>query len=223
MKAPPQYPQSPGQLGPPPQPTAKPTFKQRFRAMSRWKRFGTIGCSTIIGAIMVCSLCAVVGNALPKSPQPPATAIAPVPTHQVAHRAPTREPTPTPKPTPKLTPTATPTPTPSPTPVPTATPTPMPPAPVQQPAQQPPVQQAPAPPPPASGVNGNPWGYDFNPGNLIYSPNSGFCSYFSCINNFWNGNGYVEECSDGMYGKSGGISWWQLEAAVFTLKKGHYL
>lgn len=102
------------------------------------------------------------------------------------------------------TPTSKPLPTPTPTPKPT-----QPPAPVKQSVQQQaPVQQA-APPPapaPATGVNGNPWGYDFNPGNYIYSPNSGICGYFSCISNFWNGNGYVEECSDGMYGKSGGIS-----------------
>jgi len=88
--------------------------------------------------------------------------------------------------------------TPSPTPKPTPTPT-------QAPVQQSQPTQQPAPPPPSTGVNNNPWGYDFNSGNYIYSPNSGFCSYFSCINNFWNGNGYVEECNDGMYGKSGGI------------------
>lgn len=56
-----------------------------------------------------------------------------------------------------------------------------------------------------SGVNGNPWCYDFNPGNLIYSPPGAFCSYFNCINNFLNGRGYVMECQDGMYSKSGGI------------------
>ena len=98
---------------------------------------------------------------------------------------------------PQIAPTATPSPTPSPTPTPTPTPTPVPAPPVQQPVQQP------APP---SSVNGNPWGYDFNPGNLIYSPPSAFCSYFSCIGNFPYGKGYVEECQDGMYSKSGGRS-----------------
>jgi hypothetical protein len=127
--------------------------------------------------------------------------IAPTPTQQVAHTAPTQKPAM--KPTPTLTPSPTPTPISTPTPSPTLTPTPEPTQPPVQQSQQQPAQQAPA---PATGVNNNPWGYDFNPGNYIYSPNSGFCSYFSCINNFWNGNGYVEECSDGMYGKSGGIS-----------------
>jgi hypothetical protein len=159
QQAPPpsQYSQ-PGQFGPPPnlpQLTAKPPLRQRFRAMPRWKRFGTIGCSTIIGAIMICSLCAIVSNALPKAPQPPETTIASALTHQTVQRAPTTKPKPTQKP--KPTPTATPTPAPSPTAtptMPTPTPTPMPvqqQAPVQQPpAQQAPVQPTPTPPPPAT-------------------------------------------------------------------------
>ncbi|MBX5449026.1 MAG: hypothetical protein IRZ24_03080, partial [Thermogemmatispora sp.] len=60
-------------------------------------------------------------------------------------------------------------------------------------------------PTPCPGVNCNPWGYNFEPGNLIYSPPPDFCLYFACISNFWNGRGYVVECSDGMYSKSGGI------------------
>jgi hypothetical protein len=31
------------------------------------------------------------------------------------------------------------------------------------------------------------------------------CEYFSCIDNFDNGNGYMVECRDGMYSMSGGI------------------
>lgn len=53
------------------------------------------------------------------------------------------------------------------------------------------------PTPPCQGVNGNPWCYNFTPGNYINSLPSSFCSYFSCIGNFWNGHGYVNECSDG--------------------------
>ena len=189
-----------GQFNQPPLPTisqqlTKPTLKQRFRGMPRWKRFGTIGCATLVGAVLLCSFCAIVGNALPKAPQQSvATQPSPAPTHQT-------RPTATPKPKPS--PTPVPSPTPTTAPVPTPEPT-QPPAPANQPVQQP-VQQAPPPAAPPTGVNGNPWGYDFNPGNYIYSPNSGFCGYFSCISNFWNGNGYVEECNDGMYGKSGGI------------------
>lgn len=57
-----------------------------------------------------------------------------------------------------------------------------------------------------TGVNGNPWGYDFNPGSLIYSPNSGFCNYFSCVTTFWKStNGYVVECGNDKYSHSGGV------------------
>jgi hypothetical protein len=60
----------------------------------------------------------------------------------------------------------------------------------------------------AAGVNGNPWGYNFVPGKLIYTPNPAFCNgrYFHCIPNFPRGKGYVIECRDGLYSKSGGHS-----------------
>ena len=100
-------------------------------------------------------------------------------------------------------PTATPTATPMPTPTPTPTPIPtQPPVPTQPPAPQPtqPPQQS-------TGVNGNPWGYDFNPGNYIYNPPTNFCGYFNCITSFWQStNGYVDECNDGTYSHSGGVS-----------------
>jgi hypothetical protein len=41
---------------------------------------------------------------------------------------------------------------------------------------------------------------------LIYNPLAAFCQYFSCISSFWNGQGYVVECQDAMYSKSGGHS-----------------
>jgi hypothetical protein len=80
----------------------------------------------------------------------------------------------------------------APTLAPTATPTPTP-------------KPTPKPKPACNAVNGNPWCYNFHPGNLIYSPPGSFCSYFACIGNFWNGRGYVVECNDGDYSKSGGI------------------
>ncbi len=55
-------------------------------------------------------------------------------------------------------------------------------------------------------VTTNPWGYDFKPGSFITAPPSTFCTYFSCINGFWNGQGYAEECQDGMYTLGGGVS-----------------
>ena len=60
--------------------------------------------------------------------------------------------------------------------------------------------------PHCQAVNNNPWCYNFTPGNLIYTPSPDFCSYFACISSFWNGAGYVIECQDDMYSKSGGRS-----------------
>lgn len=66
------------------------------------------------------------------------------------------------------------------------------------------------PTPPASGLCGapsNPDGYTYcTTGSLIYSPDSNTCDYFSCIDNFSNGKGYMEECKDGMVSMSGGRS-----------------
>ena len=96
--------------------------------------------------------------------------------------------------TPTVIPTATATPKPSPTHQPTPTPTRVP-QPTPRPTQ----------PPACQAVNGNPWCYNFTPGNYITSPPSNFCSYFSCIASFWNGHGHVEECQDTEYSLSGGI------------------
>jgi len=185
-----------------------------YKRQKRGAQIG-IGCGAIFLVLMLCtcSMAAVAGNnqaspqvaqvtqtvtgttkptetamslatATPTSPavQPTATpvqltSIQPTPTQMVSVQ-------PTMVPTRVVVPTPTPVPTQAPVPVPTPVPT-----------------QAPA----RTGVNGNPWGYDFNQGNLIYSPPADFCNYFSCIKNFPNGRGYVIECQDGMYSKSGGI------------------
>jgi len=56
-----------------------------------------------------------------------------------------------------------------------------------------------------TGVYGNPWGYDFSPGNLIYNPPGLFCDYFPCIASFWTTtNGYVVQCVDLTFSHSGG-------------------
>lgn len=39
-----------------------------------------------------------------------------------------------------------------------------------------------------------------------YNPPTNFCSFAPCIASFWNGQGYVVICNDGLYGKSGGRS-----------------
>jgi hypothetical protein len=90
-----------------------------------------------------------------------------------------------------------------PTPIPELTQAPAQPTMDVQPTQSPPT---PTPLPVYVGVNGNPWGYDFNLGNNITSPPPDFCNYFNCIKTFWNGTGYVEECQDQTFSLSGGNS-----------------
>jgi hypothetical protein len=93
---------------------------------------------------------------------------------------------------------------PTPTPSPTLTPTPTP-KPALAPTQAPQPTPLPPTPTPCPGVNCNPWGYNFIPGHYIYSPPSAFCTYFHCIVNFFKGHGYVVECKDSEYSKSGGL------------------
>ncbi|MBO0882699.1 MAG: hypothetical protein J2P17_20670 [Mycobacterium sp.] len=55
------------------------------------------------------------------------------------------------------------------------------------------------------GAPTNPWGYNFcGTGGFIGSPPDGFCDYFDCIANFPNGSGYVEQCRDWEFSRSGG-------------------
>ena len=191
----------PGGYGYPPVPSPrKPTAWQRFRSARKRTQWG-VGCVTLFFAFSLC-ICstAAVGAAI--GPQKTATTTLPPTTTLVTrptHAAQSATNTPTPKPTslPTVAPTHPPVPThpPAPTPVPTQAPVPTqpPPAPTQPPA-------------PVTGVNGNPWGYDFNAGSLIYSPPGNFCAYFACIASFWSHtNGYVDQCVDGTYSHSGGV------------------
>lgn len=56
------------------------------------------------------------------------------------------------------------------------------------------------------GAPSNPWSYNFCGGTVISSPPSNFCSYFNCIASFAAGRGYVIQCADRTFSKSGGIS-----------------
>jgi hypothetical protein len=67
------------------------------------------------------------------------------------------------------------------------------------------VVAKPKPPPPQyPAVSGNPWDYNFSCCNFIYSPPPSLCDYISCIPSFWDGSGYVVQCVDGEFSKSGG-------------------
>jgi hypothetical protein len=127
-------------------------------------------------------------NELAESPVAPSSSSQPTLAVPSAAPTPTPDPTPTPTPSPTPTPTPEPTPTPSPSPLSTPTPTPV-------------TTSAP------TGLYGNPWGYDFQKGNLIYNPPSSFCTYFDCIASFWTStNGYVVQCADLTFSHSGGRS-----------------
>ncbi len=192
-------------------PLRRGTIWRDYRSLGKRTQAG-VGCAILLGLLSMClctgtSMAQTLTTIFPVTVTPTTVQTA-KPTQatvaQVATTVPTLAPTatkpkPTVAPTKEPVPTATPAPTqaPIPTPIPTQAPVPtQPPAPTQPPPTAPPV----------TGVNGNPWGYNFTPGNVIYSPPSGFCSYFACIANFYNGRGYVEECQDGDYSKSGGIS-----------------
>lgn len=57
----------------------------------------------------------------------------------------------------------------------------------------------------ACGAPSNPYGYNFcGNGQVIYSPPADFCSLFTCVGNFVEGRGYVVQCVDGKFSKSGG-------------------
>ncbi len=69
-----------------------------------------------------------------------------------------------------------------------------------------PVHTTAATKPSLCGAPPNPFGYNFcGRGGYVSSPAGTVCSYFDCIANFYNGNGYMVECTDGTYSMSGGI------------------
>jgi len=79
--------------------------------------------------------------------------------------------------------------------------------PTQAPVAATPTPTAPPATSPAANLCGappNPWNYTFCGENLITSPAAGFCSYFTCISSFSGGTGYVVQCGDRTYSKSGG-------------------
>jgi hypothetical protein len=54
------------------------------------------------------------------------------------------------------------------------------------------------------GAPANPYGYTFCGGPYLYHPASDICRYLRCISNFPHGTGYVEQCQDGTFSRSGG-------------------
>lgn len=200
QQPPPPY-QQPGQFGAPLQqqkPPKPPLFDFKARQayykqypLSKRQNFA-IGCGTLIGVLFLCGICSAIGSTGNTTQKTANANIVSSPIQTTPNE-----------------PTETPTSTSTPTPIPTSEPTP---TPTQEPVQSQPVAQQPvqsAPPPATTGVYGNPWGYDFNPGSKIYAPNADFCNgvYFSCVTTFWSKtNGYVVECGNNLYSHSGGVS-----------------
>jgi hypothetical protein len=62
-------------------------------------------------------------------------------------------------------------------------------------------------PPPSANLCSappNPYGYNFCGGSVITDPPSDICTYLNCVNKFWNGNGFIVECQDNTFSKTGG-------------------
>lgn len=190
---------------PPPVPPRKRTVWQRFHSARKRTQWG-LGCATLVLILCLC-ICSSAAVGAAGGPQkaatldPTATTAAQL-THVTLIAATA---VPTQAPTVVRIPTATP--IPKPTTISPVAPTQPPIVPTPLPTQAPAPTQPPQPTqPPPTGTNGNPWGYSFVPGNLIYSPAAGFCSYFGCVSTFWTAtHGYVVECANGLYSHSGGV------------------
>lgn len=169
----------------PERPTRK-TIQQRFNALHRGAKLSLcISFALLVLTLCLCSLL-VMATSTP-APNTFSTAQVVVTSTSALISSPTATQKALPSPTPtKPTPTIQ-------HPTPTAYPT------------QPHPTPTPTPAPACQAVNNNPWCYNFTPGNRIYNPPAAFCDYFNCISNFWNGRGFVNECQDGSYSKSGGI------------------
>lgn len=203
-------PPQPPPMMPPPMTQKKPTAWQRYRVARKRTKIG-IGCGVLLLALILC-MCpvAAIGAANPQKNVTQAPTATDMPTQivSVATTQPTRQTAkPTAIPTVNLTDTPEPTATSVPTEVPTSVPTAIP---TTMPTQAPVATQPPAPTatPVPTGLYGNPWGYNLTaPGNEIYNPPATICNYFPCIKSFWTStNGYVDECMDGMYSHSGGVT-----------------
>ncbi len=198
----PTYP-GPGSPSPAPTPPLLPHQRlwQRFRQARRRTQWG-LGCLTLLLIMSVCTCALASGGAMTTTPSSP-TAANNSNTSQATATSSTTTPT---KQVPPTLSAATPSPVPAqvPTPRPTATSAPV--APIPTPTRIP--TQPPAPTQQPTGVNGNPWGYNFTPGTKITNPPADFCSgqYFTCVSTFWTAtNGYVVECGNGVYSHSGGV------------------
>ncbi|MFU8851478.1 hypothetical protein ACNAW0_10905 [Micromonospora sp. SL1-18] len=54
------------------------------------------------------------------------------------------------------------------------------------------------------GAPANPYGYNYCGGSsYVYDPAPDVCSWFACVENLWDGNGYLVQCEDGLISRTG--------------------
>ncbi|MFR9778119.1 hypothetical protein ACL02O_18955 [Micromonospora sp. MS34] len=54
------------------------------------------------------------------------------------------------------------------------------------------------------GAPENPLGYTYCAGALVHEPAADVCHWFTCVDDFWAGHGYLMRCADGAVGMVGG-------------------
>ncbi len=52
----------------------------------------------------------------------------------------------------------------------------------------------------------DPWSLSFTPGELVYDPPEEFCDYFPCTADYGAWDGYLVQCADLLFDRSGGTS-----------------
>ncbi|MGR6317481.1 hypothetical protein Q2K19_05540 [Micromonospora soli] len=132
----------------------------------------------------------------PGHPSPPSGA--PVSPTATRLTGPTSDRPPGPAPTTTAATSATPAPT-------TGGPPGVPPAPPSETASPSPTPSPSTSPTPADrcGAPPNPYGYNYCGGSLVYDPAPDVCSWFACVDNLWDGNGYLVQCKDDLISRTG--------------------
>ncbi|MFU8870430.1 hypothetical protein [Micromonospora sp. SL4-19] len=53
------------------------------------------------------------------------------------------------------------------------------------------------------GAPANPYGYNYCGGSYVYDPAPDVCAWFACVQNLWEGKGYLVQCEDGLISRTG--------------------
>jgi hypothetical protein len=165
-------------------------------ASAAWSPLRVVAAGAAVLALLICVSAAFLPGQARESTPPSDTAAKNIASAPVAPAIAAREPTPSSVPAPTATAVA-------PTAVVEVDPTTVEPRAKPKPVPKPRPKPRPK-PLNLCGAPANPLGYTFCGGSLIRSPDSDACSYFDCIDAFWEGTGYMIQCSDGTVSMSGG-------------------